>query len=168
MQSDSKKPENETQGWYALRVFYNRTERVLDEIRDMGSEFYVPRSIISSLMFVYTTSSKLERIRLDRYDKLRVYTHPGTRRPYRIPDKEMEIFRFVTSLQDRKMTLVDPDAVRFHTGQKVRVTGGIFKGAEGYIKRIKGNKRLVVSIEGVVAVATSYIPSAYLEKLDEN
>ena len=48
------------------------------------------------------------------------------------------------------------------------VTGGIFKGAEGYIKRIQGNKRLVVSIEGVVAVATSYIPAVYLEKLEKD
>ena len=48
----------------------------------------------------------------------------------------------------------------------MRVTGGIFKGAEGYIKRIRGDKRLIVCIEGIIAVATSYIPSVYLEKIE--
>lgn len=43
----------------------------------------------------------------------------------------------------------------------MRVTEGPFKGAEGYIKRIKGNRRLIVSIEGVVAVATTYIPGVF-------
>ena len=35
----------------------------------------------------------------------------------------------------------------------------------GYIKRVKGNRRLLVSVEGIALVATSYIPSAFLEKL---
>ena len=51
-------------------------------------------------------------------------------------------------------------------GDKVRVTGGLFEGAEGYIKRIKGNHRLVVAIEGITAVATSYIPTCYLERIE--
>ena len=51
------------------------------------------------------------------------------------------------------------------SGVRVRVTEGPFKGAEGYIKRIKGNRRLIVSIEGVVAVATTYIPGCFLEKI---
>ena len=32
---------------------------------------------------------------------------------------------------------------------------GPFKGAEGYIKRIRGNRRLVVALEGIIAVATT-------------
>ena len=38
---------------------------------------------------------------------------------------------------------------------------------EGYIKRIKGNHRLIVAIEGVIAVATSYIPNCFLEKIEK-
>ena len=49
----------------------------------------------------------------------------------------------------------------------MRVTDGVFKGAEGYVKRIKKDRRLVVSIRGVVAVATSYIPPQFLEILSE-
>lgn len=168
MQSDSRKPENECAGWYALKVFYNRTEQVREQIKGLAQEIYIPRKIISSLIFVYATPSNLEYIRKDRYEWLKVYTQPGGHLPYMIPEREMEVFKFVTGMEDKKMTLVDPAAVNFKTGQHVRVTGGIFEGAEGYIKRIKGDKRLIVSIEGVVAVATSYIPSVYLEKLEND
>ena len=168
MQSDSRKPESERAGWYAIKVYYNRIERVLGQIRGLTQEVYVPRKVVSSLLFVYTTPSQLEYIRMDRYDLLKVYAQPGEHRPYRIPEHQMQVFRLVTSMGDKKMTVVDPDAVHYKEGQRVRVTGGIFKGAEGYIKRIKGDKRLVVAIEGVVAVATSYIPAVYLEKLEKD
>ena len=48
----------------------------------------------------------------------------------------------------------------------MRVVDGPYKGCVGYIKRIKGDRRLLVSVEGLALVATSYIPSVFLEKLD--
>ena len=45
------------------------------------------------------------------------------------------------------------------------VTGGPFKGAEGHIKRIKRDRRLIVTIKGVVAVATAYIHPSLLRKV---
>lgn len=168
MQNDSKKPENECEGWYALKVFYNRTEQVREQIKGLAREVYVPHRVISSLMFVYTTPANLEYIRKDHYKDLKVYTQPGERTPYVIPERQMDVFKFVTSMEDKNLERIDPEAVNYKAGEHVRVTGGIFEGAEGYIKRIKGNKRLIVSIEGVVAVATSYIPTIYLEKLEKD
>ena len=60
------------------------------------------------------------------------------------------------------------EAIDYRSGDKVRVTGGPFKGAEGYIKRIRGNRRLIVALEGVIAVATTYIPGCFLEKTSKN
>ena len=54
------------------------------------------------------------------------------------------------------------DSIVYGIGDRVRVTGGVFKGAEGYIKRIKGRRRLIVSITGICAVATSFIPNCFL------
>jgi ribosomal protein L24 len=51
-------------------------------------------------------------------------------------------------------------------GDRVVVTGGPFKGAEGHIKRIKRDRRLVVTIPGIVAVATAYIHPDLLKKVD--
>ena len=36
---------------------------------------------------------------------------------------------------------------------------------EGELLRIKGHKRVIVRLEGVVSVATSYIPGSFLEKI---
>ena len=61
----------------------------------------------------------------------------------------------------------DDDFTRFRKGSKVRVKEGQLKGAEGYIKRIRKDRRLLVAIEGVIAVATSYIPPENLEPVPE-
>jgi len=49
---------------------------------------------------------------------------------------------------------------------RVRVTDGIYKGAEGIVKRIKRDRKLLVAVEGVAVVAISNIPMACLEKID--
>lgn len=39
-------------------------------------------------------------------------------------------------------------------------------GLEGELLRIKGHKRVIVRLEGVVSIATSYIPGSFLEKIE--
>ena len=50
-------------------------------------------------------------------------------------------------------------------GERVRVTGGLYEGAEGYIKKVRSDRKLIVEIRGVAVVAVSYIEPQYLEKL---
>ena len=85
-----------------------------------------------------------------------------------IPDNQMASFRLVTAKGSEGLEFFSDDAyTRFKEGGRVRVTGGPFKGAEGYIKRIKRDRRLLVNIEGIVAVVTSYIDPQYLEIVKE-
>ena len=49
----------------------------------------------------------------------------------------------------------------------MRVLEGPLKGAEGYIKRIRKDRRLLVAIEGFIAVATTFIPPQFLEKVPD-
>ena len=86
--------------------------------------------------------------------------------PAAIPDKEMNIFRLVVSSGDEGLEYFESDTRVFRRGERVRVTGGMFAGAEGQIVRVKGNRRLIVSLTGICAIATSYIPQCFLEKLD--
>ena len=72
------------------------------------------------------------------------------------------MFIFVTTVGSRNLEAVDPALAK---GDRVRITGGVFRGAEGYIARIRNAKRLIVAIEGVAAVATSYIPKDFIEKI---
>ena len=55
---------------------------------------------------------------------------------------------------------------KFVKGDKFRVIGGLLKGAEGYVVRIKKDHKLYVSIKGLCAVTTGYIPKAFLQKIE--
>ena len=85
-----------------------------------------------------------------------------------IPTSQMKAFRLVVESGETGLAFFSgEDLVRFSQGSKVRVKEGPLKGAEGYIKRIKKDRRLLVCIEGVIAVATSFIPPDNLEIIDK-
>lgn len=152
--------------WYALKVFWRRTEPLKDQFDDMGLEYYA-QNIMPSYMFVRTDARRIKKMRLDFFGRFYVYSDFKTKEPTIVPDKELEIFRIITSSGDTGLQFLDDDPVKYQKGDKVRVTDGPFKGAEGYIARIKKDRRLVVTITGVAAIATSFIPPELLEKVDE-
>ena len=56
--------------------------------------------------------------------------------------------------------------LKLEVGDKVEVLEGIFKGCKGEIMRVKGDRRLVVSIAGLVVVATAFIHPSLVRKID--
>ena len=79
-----------------------------------------------------------------------------------VPDRQMEDFIKVASAQNESIIFLDArDSVNM--GRRVRITAGRFKGIEGVIKRIKKNKYFLIQIDGVAAVAITYVPSDCLE-----
>ena len=152
--------------WYAYKVLYNSMERIKQLAAQDNLRYFVPmraivkpddctvarssEPIIPSLIFIRSQADRVESIRRNSGYRAGVYCYPGTTTPARIPDREMEIFMFVTA-----------------TGDRVRITAGVFEGAEGYIARIHGTKRFVVAIEGVAAIATVFIPKRFIEKLSD-
>ena len=57
------------------------------------------------------------------------------------------------------------DELNLAKGTRVRVTGGDFEGYEGIFLKVKGarDRRVVISIEGVVAVALATISPELIE-----
>ena len=180
----SMNEQSRTEGinWYAIKVFYNRIAKMERLLSERGIESYVPmRSIeqevngrkirrrkpaISSLMFMRCTEPEASELQKRLMGEVMIYRNRGERQLAAIPDSEMQMFIRVTSIDDLGLEYLGESNEEWTTGDKVRVTGGIFQGAEGYIKRIKGNHRLIVAIEGIIAVATSYIPNCFLEKIE--
>ena len=148
--------------WYAAKVRYNRTLPISEQLTADRVDYYVPE-VIGSLVFLHTTEDYLNRFEQLNFSKLWIYRNPLTRKPSSIPDREMEVFMFVCSAGKQGLTYLGDDKPEYHLGERVRVTEGPFKGAEGHIKRIKKDRRLVVSISGVAAVATTYIHPQFLE-----
>ena len=127
-----------------------------------------------SLLFVRTTPEALQDFKQAHFTELMIYRRADSTDPAPIPEEEMRMFILVTSATDgRDVDLIseqlmgpDTKAFNFKPGEKVRVTEGPFKGAEGIIKRIKKDRKLLVAIQGVVVVAVSNVPARFLERID--
>jgi len=169
--------------WYALKVFYNRTAALREKITALDVETYVPmqtvekydqsglhyeeKPLVNSLMFIRCKESWLISFKKDNPQDFLFYRSADSKRPGAIDDEEMRMFMLVTSADHgRNLHYFGEDASIIKTGQRVRVTGGIYKGAEGYIKRIKKDRKLIIAVSGVAVVAVSYIPIQYLERIE--
>ncbi|MBO4599285.1 MAG: transcriptional regulator [Bacteroidales bacterium] len=152
--------------WYAMKVYYNRTALLREQLVADGVNYFIPE-MIASLLFVKASGSYLTQFEKNYHERLWVYRDPLSHRPSAIPDREMEVFIFVCTAGKQGLTYLGEDRPEYHEGDRVRVTEGLLKGAEGYIKRIKKDRRLVVSVRGVAAVATTYVPPQFLEAISE-
>jgi len=124
--------------------------------------------LVSSLLFIHCEKAELKGVREDIEGKGFVYMNADWTAPARISEKEMAAFRLVADSGASGLEFFSEDPItRFKAGARVRVKDGPLKGAEGYIKRIKKDRRLLVAIAGVVAVATTYIPPSELEIVEE-
>lgn len=173
--------ESSRTNWYAIRVFHNKARSIKARVDKDGLQYYIPmrtvekvhngnaiftnEPVIPSLMFIRADQGYVENIRKDPASYAGVYCYPGTSIPAVISDREMEMFIFVTSVGSRNLEAID---ISLAKGDRIRVTGGMFKGAEGYITRVHNAKRLIVVIEGIAAIATTYIPKDYVEKIVES
>ena len=169
--------------WYALKVFYNRINPVRSEVEAAGHGTFVPmcvveqvgekgleyveKQLISSLLFVHCPEDWLKSFKERHFSELMWYSEPGDNKsPAPIPDGEMRSFMIVTA-GGRPVEYLGSTITDFRRGQKVRVVGGVYTGAEGYIKRVRRNRRFLVAVTGIAVVAVSYIHPDYLEPISE-
>ena len=154
--------------WYALRIFYKRSSAIIAELDAEAIEYFNPAEVIASLLFVRCDERRVMLLSDQYRGDAWVYRSLDNRqKPAEIDDHEMEVFRFVVTAGRQGLTMLGDDRPEYHEGDRVVVTGGPFKGAEGHIRRIKKDRRLVVAIAGVVAVATTYIHPSLLRKVTE-
>lgn len=170
--------------WYAFKVFYNKVLEIDREFQEQGVETFFPKvreykmledrqkeiikPAISSLIFAHCSEKKVWDLQKALYGRVMLYTHntDGNKIASPVDEEEMRVFMLVTSVEDERLEYLDVESVKYKEGQRVRVLDGPYKDCEGYIKRIKGNRRLLVAVEGLALVATSYIPSVFLEKIN--
>jgi transcription antitermination factor NusG len=169
--------EQSTVHWYAARVKY-RTEKMLkDFLEEKAIKHFIPfekifreqngkriqseKPVISCLIFVNTDyMTALSIPDSSGYSVSYIY-NSDTRMFQVIPDKQMQDFMF---LLDFSGTIIIPNT-SLKRGDRVRVIKGDFLGIEGELVRVKRHKRVVVRLEGLFSVATTYIPGEYLEKI---
>jgi transcription antitermination factor NusG len=164
--------------WYAARVKYRTEKKIKIYLEEKGIEHFIPfhkvlckqngrkvqkeKPVISCLIFVNTDYFTALSIPDDSgYSMSYVYNHE-TKRFQIIPDKQMQDFMFLLDFSETTMRISNANLKR---GDRVRIIKGDFAGIEGELIRVKGHKRVVVRLEGLFSIATTYIPGEYLEKI---
>lgn len=174
--------KKETIRWYALKIFYSRLPVIKAELDDIGittyvamttvEKFdggkltYVTKPLVASLLFLQATESFLLDFKQRHNDDLMFYQDFSTRRPAPIDDTEMRSFIILTTAdRGTRVQYLGESVPDFKRGEHVRVIDGIYKGAEGYIKKVRSDRKLIVEVKGIAVVAVSYIHPAFLEKI---
>lgn len=151
---------------------YRREMKAKEQLSALGIEVFVPMTkavverrgtkkretvpAIHNLLFVRTTKEQIKEIKRGiGYLQYRTRPCNGKNAPIIVPDKEMEQFISITNARMEEVTYLQIDEIDLKKGARVRIHGGSFDGTEGIFVKIKGkrNRRVVVLIEGVAAVA---------------
>ena len=60
------------------------------------------------------------------------------------------------------------DRCHFKSGDYFKVVYGDFKGVVGQVVRAAGQQRIAVELNGIGYVLTAYIPSDFMEKIEDD
>ena len=178
--------QSETKQWYVLRVSYGRAEKANELLKAKGIETHLPRHttykgvngkrikqrlpLLPNFLFAKTTISVLQSFLKSSPDLSFItfyYDHfnkkpDGKNPPLVVPKESMDNFIKLTSIDDEHILLIDKVNGTYKQGDYVRIIDGPFKGIEGRVTKITGQKRVIVELPGICSVATAYIPKVFL------
>jgi len=164
--------------WFAAKVRYQTEKKIKVWLEEQSVEHYIPvrkimverdgkriekeKVLIPGLLFIHTDYQKALSLSAESKIKMVYMRNLESHKLLIVPDKQMQDFIF---LLDFSETTIQIENTSLRQGDRVRVIKGEFAGIEGELIRIKGHKRVVIRLEGLFSVATTYIPSSYLERI---
>lgn len=184
-----KRKLKEVPHWYALRVTYGREKKAYDYLVGKHVEAYYPtiktvkevdgkrktveESRLPNIFFARGTEEEIKSFVYDNVNlpHLRFYyrhIHEGARlvkEPLIVPDYQIEGLKIICASEAEDVIIVPPEIKKFQTGQTVRVIDGVFNGVIGKVARYHGQQRVAIIIDGLMTIASAYVPSAFLEKI---
>ena len=184
-----KRKPKDVRHWYALRVTYGREKKAYDYLVGKHVEAYYPtiktvkevdgkrktveESRLPNIFFARGTEDEIKTFVYDNVNLpyLRFYyrqTHEGARivkEPLIVPDYQMEGLKIICASEAEDVIIVPPEIQKFQAGQTVRVIDGVFTGVIGKVARYHGQQRVAIIIDGLLSIASAYVPSAFLKPL---
>lgn len=123
--------------------------------------------VVHNLLFVHARPSEVKRVKL-QVAYLQYITDTRSGRKIIVPDAEMQRFIAVAGTYNDHLLYFQPDELNLSKGTRVRITGGDFEGQEGIFLKVKGarDRRVVIEIQGVIAVAMATIHPDLIEIID--
>ncbi|KAB4456831.1 UpxY family transcription antiterminator [Bacteroides thetaiotaomicron] len=181
-----KRKPKDVPHWYALRVTYGREKKAYDYLVGKHVEAYYPtittikivdgkrksveESRLPNIFFARGTEEEIKSFVYDNVNlpHLRFYYrhfHEGARvvkEPLIVPDNQIESLKIICASEAEDIILVPSDVHKFKKGQTVRIIDGAFKGVIGKVARYHGQQRVAVIIDGLLTIASAYVPSAFI------
>ena len=165
-------PNSQLLHWFAVRVSYSRELALKAILDEENIESFIPMRYgivmkggkrvrklvpaIHNLVFIHSTRKRIDALKDELEGKMpiRFIMNREYCRPVVIPD---------AGSYDEAVLYIESTELNLVKGQKVRITDGVFKGVIGEFVRIRHDRRVVVNIEGVMAIATTFIPPSLVE-----
>ena len=178
-----------TPHWYALRTTYGREKKAYDylvsnnvkafyptikTVKNVeGQRIAVEESRLPNIFFAYGKEDEIKSFVYDNVNLpyLRFYyrhIHEGARmskEPLIVPDYQIEGLKIICASQAEDIILELSEIKQFKVGQKVRIIDGVFTGVIGKVARYHGQQRVAIIIDGLLTIASAYVPSAFLEEI---
>ena len=185
-----KRKPKEVPHWYALRVTYGREKKAYDYLVENHVEAYYPtiktvkvvdgkrktveESRLPNIFFARGTEEVIKSFVYDNvnlpflrfYYRYYLLDNARQKEPLIVPDYQMESLKIICAAEEKDVLILPYNVQKFSTGQKVRIIDGEFKNVEGRVTRFQKQQRVGIIIEGLLTVATAYIPSAFLQAID--
>ena len=178
-----------TPHWYALRTTYGREKKAYDYLVSNNVKAFYPtiktvknvegqitaveESRLPNIFFAYGKEDEIKSFVYDNVNLpyLRFYyrhIHEGARmskEPLIVPDYQIEGLKIICASQAEDIILELSEIKQFKVGQKVRIIDGVFTGVIGKVARYHGQQRVAIIIDGLLTIASAYVPSAFLEQI---
>jgi len=176
--------------WFVFRASYGRVDRASEVMINDGTYAYVARRyvqklyhgkrkkvlvpLIPNLVFAYTSEEKANEYVnntpalsfLSYYYNHFEFDESRKNPPLTISDAEMMRFILATYHHNEHLMFVNESQCHYKSGDVVKVTDGLFRGVEGRVARVAGQQRVILSLSNIGLVATAYIPTAFIEKIE--
>ena len=158
---------------------YKNEKMAEDRLKDKeyGLEYFIPKHyavrtyhgvkskklvpVIPSLLFVHASHSQITEFK-KRYNFLQfTMWEKSTGAEYiTVPDDQMDSFIKIASHYEEDTVYYRPEEIDLKRGMRVCIHGGKFDNVKGMFVRVQGkrNRRVVVLLEGVMAVSAEVHP----------
>ena len=168
--------------WYALRITYSRELAFKQYLDDRNIENFIPMRyeyvvkgerkirklvpVVHNLVFVYASRLQIDEIKTTAGTQLpiRYIMDRETNQPITIPETQMRSFIAVAGSHDQQVVYLDPTTITFKKGplpQRRNVEGN-------QVEPVIQIPAEVVSIQGVMAIATAFIHPSLIEPVNLN
>ena len=177
--------------WYVLRATYGREVKASEIIAQEAVEVYLPmhtvrknvngkvirvrEPLLPNILFVHCDEAQAKELVKNNtelssflhfyYNHLRTNAD-GKNPPLTIDDSTMQNFIKAVSVESEHIKVVIPLHCHFKNGDLVKVTQGAFTGVVGRVARVSGQQRVIIEVDELCAIATAYIPTAFIERIN--